>query len=199
MPIVVGVLALQGAFKEHVDALNSLDIQGSAAIKAKLVRDPNDLIGIDGLILPGGESTVMHKLLHTSGLHSPIKDWISSDRPTFGTCAGLILMADRIAGKDGPLLGGLRVTVMRNAYGRQLESFTTKQVQIDGKTQCTGMFIRAPSITAVGRAQIIARLNSTPVGVQQGNLVGLAFHPELTDNLFWHEQFISIIQDFKAQ
>lgn len=199
MSIVVGILALQGAFKEHVDALHRLNVQGSANLKVKLVKDPNDLIGIDGLILPGGESTVMHRLMHTSGLHSCIKDWISSDRPTFGTCAGLILMADRVAEKEGPLVGGLGVSVMRNAYGRQQESFTTHNVHVFGERGCTGMFIRAPSIVTVGKADIIATFNSAPVGVQQGNLVGLAFHPELTDDLYWHKQFINIIGDCKAQ
>lgn len=198
MAVVVGVLALQGAFKEHVDALNSLNKDGMH-VDAMMVRSTDDMIDIDGLIIPGGESTVMHRLMHTSGLHSCIKDWISCDRPTFGTCAGLILMADRIEGKDGPLVGGLGVTVKRNAYGRQQESFTTHDVQLESGSKCTGVFIRAPAITSAGKTDPVANFNSSIVGVQQGNLLGLAFHPELTEDLHWHKLFIKMVSEFKKQ
>lgn len=199
MTIVVGVLALQGAFQEHLDALANLASKHGVALSAKLVKSIKDLDGLDGLILPGGESTVMDRLMHTNGLHSGIKEWIRSDRPTFGTCAGLILMADQIVGKDNPLLGGLGIVVKRNAYGRQQESFTTNDVGINGEDHCVGVFIRAPAITAVDTAEIVATYNGSVVGVQHGHLLGLAFHPELTYDLRWHKKFINMIREFKQQ
>jgi 5'-phosphate synthase pdxT subunit len=199
MAIVVGVLALQGAFKEHLDVLENLASQTDVALSAKQVRNTMDMDGLDGLILPGGESTVMDRLMHTGGLHSSIKEWIQSDRPTFGTCAGLILMADHITGKDEPFLGGLGITVLRNAYGRQQESFTTNDVGVKGEDRCVGVFIRAPAIGAVDTADIVATHNGAVVGVQHGNLLGLAFHPELADDLRWHKKFIKMIQEFKRQ
>ena len=173
----VGILALQGAVREHQQMLETL------GRPVRRVREPGDLVGLAGLILPGGESTVMDKLTRRYGVREPIRTAISGGLPVFGTCAGLILLADRIAdGIEGQLtLGGLDVLVRRNAFGSQVDSFEADlQVPELGDAPCRAVFIRAPIVESVGdRVRVLASVDDRIVAVEQGNLLGLSFHPEL--------------------
>ncbi len=193
---VVGVLALQGAFHEHAVMLRKL---GAAAVE---VRKPEQLVGLDGLILPGGESTTMALIAERWGMVAPLRAWVQSGRPVWGTCAGMILLADRATGqKEGgqTLLGGLHVTVNRNYFGRQTESFETElAAPVLGEAPIHAVFIRAPAIVEVGPdVQVLARAaghgEEVTVAVRQGPLLATAFHPELTPDLRWHRYFLEMI------
>jgi 5'-phosphate synthase pdxT subunit len=185
----IGVLAFQGDVREHLAA-----VEASGA-KAVEVRTEAELAHIDGLILPGGESTTISKLARIFDLFDPIKATIASGLPTFGTCAGLILLADRILdGIDGQeTFGGLDVTVRRNAFGHQTESFETDLAfkGISGP-HLIAAFIRAPIIEKVGpEAEVLATLKSgAVVGVRQKSILGISFHPEVTDEFRVHRFFI---------
>jgi pyridoxal 5'-phosphate synthase pdxT subunit len=179
----IGVLALQGAFREHLDTLDAIGVSGVR------VREPADLVGIDGLILPGGESTTMRSLIARWGLTRPILDLAESGAPLFGTCAGMIVLADGIAGGEPPILPLLDVTVERNAFGRQLDSFETDlSVPILGDTPVHGVFIRAPIIERVGPdVDVLARLDDgRVVAVRERNVVATSFHPELAGETRFH-------------
>jgi 5'-phosphate synthase pdxT subunit len=185
----IGVLAFQGDVREHLAAVEA------AGAKAVEVRTEAQLAAVDGLILPGGESTTISKLARIFDLFDPLKDAIAAGLPTFGTCAGLILLADRILdGIDGQeTFGGLDVTVRRNAFGHQTESFETKLSfkGIDGP-DLVAAFIRAPIIEQVGPgADVLATLPSgAVVGVRQKSILGISFHPEVTDESRVHRFFI---------
>jgi len=141
----IGVLALQGAFREHLDTLRAIGVEGVR------VREPADLAGVSGLILPGGESTTMRQLIDRWGLHEPILELADRGAPIFGTCAGMIVLATEIAGGQPPILPLLDVTVERNAFGRQLDSFESElEVPILGRTPVHAVFIRAPIVDRVG-------------------------------------------------
>lgn len=189
-------MALQGAFSEHARALES------AGARTRLVRLPEDLDGLDGLVIPGGESTTMQILLERMGLFEPVARAIGSGLPALGTCAGMILLAaeiaDGVAGQRG--LGALDMRVRRNAYGRQLESFEAPlQLRgVDGP-DFPGVFIRAPVIEDPGRTQVLATLDGKPVGVRQGDVLALAFHPELSGDLRLHEEFVRVAESAKAR
>lgn len=196
--LTIGVLALQGAFIEHIKMLQRL---GAKAVE---VRKAEQLANLDGLIIPGGESTTMGLIAERWGLVEPLRQWMHGGRPTWGTCAGMILLAERASGqKQGgqPLLGGLDVTVNRNYFGRQTESFETDLVVPSlGTDPVHAVFIRAPAITAVeGQAEVLATYH-TPAGedvivaVRQGPILATAFHPELTADLRWHELFLQMVQ-----
>ncbi len=194
--IKIGVLALQGAFIEHEHMLTDL---GAVCTE---IRQPSDLTGLDGIVLPGGESTVQGQLLHKSGLFTPLRKLISGGLPTLGTCAGLILMAQEISNpvadrtiqeKAAPTahLGTLPVTVRRNAYGRQLSSFVTEQ-PIAGIGNHPMIFIRAPYIERTDvNVEILAKVDGNIVAVKYKNQIGLSFHPELSENSNIHEWFLS--------
>ena len=185
----IGVLAFQGDVREHLAAVEA------AGAKAVEVRTEAQLAAIDGLILPGGESTTISKLARIFELFDPLKEAVAAGLPTFGTCAGLILLADRILdGIDGQeTFGGLDVTVTRNAFGHQTESFETKLSfrGIDGP-DLVAAFIRAPIIEQVGPgADVLATLPSgAVVGVRQKSILGISFHPEVTDENRVHRFFI---------
>jgi 5'-phosphate synthase pdxT subunit len=185
----IGVLAFQGDVREHLVAVEA------AGAKAVEVRTEAQLAAIDGLILPGGESTTISKLARIFDLFDPLKEAVAGGLPTFGTCAGLILLADRILdGIDGQeTFGGLDVTVRRNAFGHQTESFETKLSfkGIDGP-DLVAAFIRAPIIEQVGPgADVLATLPSgAVVGVRQKSILGISFHPEVTDENRVHRFFI---------
>ena len=191
MSLPIGVLSLQGDFREHAAALDRI---GVSSLK---VRTLQELDSISALIIPGGESTVMHKLSVAYGLFEPIKAKIASGLPVFGTCAGLIMLSneiiDGIAGQE--TFGGLDVTVQRNAFGHQLDSF---EVDLQFKGIDDGpvhaAFIRAPLITRVGpKATVVAQLeNGGVVGVQQDNLLGISFHPEVTGEDRIHALFAKL-------
>lgn len=185
----IGVLAFQGDVREHLLAVEA------AGAKAVEVRTEAQLAAIDGLILPGGESTTISKLARIFDLFDPLKEAVAGGLPTFGTCAGLILLADRILdGIDGQeTFGGLDVTVRRNAFGHQTESFETRLSfkGIDGP-DLVAAFIRAPIIEQVGPgADVLATLPSgAVVGVRQKSILGISFHPEVTDENRVHRFFI---------
>jgi 5'-phosphate synthase pdxT subunit len=179
----IGVLALQGAFREHLDTLRAIGVEGVR------VREPADLAGVSGLILPGGESTTMRQLIDRWGLHEPILELADRGAPIFGTCAGMIVLATEIAGGQPPILPLLDVTVERNAFGRQLDSFESElEVPILGRTPVHAVFIRAPIIDRVGpEVEVLARLDDGRiVAVRQRNILATAFHPELAGETRFH-------------
>jgi 5'-phosphate synthase pdxT subunit len=182
----IGVLALQGDVQEHLQALERW---GAAALR---VRDERDLEGVDGLILPGGESSTIGMLLERYGLMEPVRERIRQGMPAYGTCAGLILMARDIEGSPLPRIGCLDVTVRRNAFGRQVDSFETDlDVPALGEPPFRGVFIRAPIILSVGKeVEVLSAIPQGPVLVRQGPLLGSAFHPELTEDLRLHDYFV---------
>ncbi|MBO9627306.1 MAG: pyridoxal 5'-phosphate synthase glutaminase subunit PdxT [Microbacterium sp.] len=190
------MLALQGDVREHAALLAGL---GADVV---LVRRPEELVGVDGLVIPGGESSVIDKLSRIFGLREPIRAAIADGLPVYGTCAGLILLADEIEGAiDGQLtFGGLDVTVARNAFGGQVESFET-ELAVDGIDDAVAAtFIRAPLITRVGPgATAIAALpDGGVVAVEQGNLLGTSFHPELNGETRLHERLLASARRRKA-
>jgi len=195
LSVAIGVLALQGDFREHAASLTAI---GRESV---FVRKPSDLSGLAGLIIPGGESTVVSKLSIDSGLFDDIQRLIAEGFPVFGTCAGLIMLADNLldATTHQKSFGGLDVTVRRNAFGNQLDSFETDLAfkGIDGLVHVA--FIRAPIIEATGAGvEVLAMLESgSIVAVRQGNLLGLAFHPEITDEIRVHELFAGICDSAK--
>lgn len=184
----IGVLSLQGGFAEHISSLTKLNAE------AFEIRKKSGLIGnIDGLIIPGGESTVMRKLLIDTELFDPIKSLIRDGLPVFGTCAGMILLAKNT--DDNPMggLDGIDITVKRNAYGRQLSSFMIEEEFADiGRIPMT--FIRAPYFTtARSDVKILAIVNGTKVAAENKNILVTAFHPELTEDLSVHQYFLKKI------
>jgi pyridoxal 5'-phosphate synthase pdxT subunit len=181
--VKIGVLALQGAFREHLDTLATISVEGVR------VREPRDLEGVSGLILPGGESTTMRQLIERWGLRQPILGLAESGAPIFGTCAGMIVLAREIAGGEEPILPLLDVTVERNAFGRQLESFEADvPVDVLGATPVHAVFIRAPIVERTGpEVDVLARLDDDRVvAVRQRNVLATAFHPELAGETRFH-------------
>lgn len=193
----IGVLALQGAFIEHVNMLKLLGVE------AVEVRLPEQLADLDGLIIPGGESTTIGKLARRFGLMEPLRDFAIA-KPVWGTCAGMIFLAKEIGdgtvGRDQPLLGMMDIEVARNAFGRQVDSFETNldvSVFSNGdKRPFPAVFIRAPKLVAAkGDARVIAMLSDgTAVAAQQGHWLVTSFHPELTGDSRFHEYFLSLIK-----
>jgi 5'-phosphate synthase pdxT subunit len=175
---VVGVLALQGDFEAHARALRELGAE------AREVRTPEQLEGIDALIIPGGESTTMTLGVEREGLAEPLREFVSSGKPVLGTCAGLILL-------DRDHLGLLDVTARRNAFGRQLHSFEA-EIDLTGLGSLRGVFIRAPWIESVGEGvEVLAELDGHPIAVRQSNILAVAFHPELTDDRRVHRWLVT--------
>jgi 5'-phosphate synthase pdxT subunit len=184
----VGVLALQGDFREHIDATTQCDHE---AIE---VRRLAELASIDALILPGGESTTIVHLAKTFNLFEPIRKRIEQGLPVYGSCAGMILLADRIldGAKGQETFGGLDITVRRNAFGRQVDSFES-ELEFSGK-KMNAVFIRAPWVEQSGPGvEILSEAAGHPVAVRQGNLLATSFHPELTSNLEIHRYFFEEI------
>lgn len=201
--IVVGVLALQGDFSEHEEALRKV-IKTSPEFlhtTVKTVRNVNDLNEVDGLIIPGGESTTISTVMTTTGMLKPLRNFVSDkSKVTWGTCAGLILLASGLNPADAKVtqLGGLDVVAQRNAYGRQKESFVGSVItNFPGCPSSTEsvFFIRAPVIYQITNPSVVklATLNGNPVAIQQDNLLGTTFHPELTENNSWHKYFLQLV------
>ena len=192
MDITVGVLALQGAFSAHERAL------ARVGVATRQVRLPRDLEMVDALVMPGGESTTMSQLLESSGLFAAIADRISSGMPVFGTCAGVILLADVVLdGRDDQLsFGALPITARRNGYGRQIDSFEA-DVPVAGLAEpFTAVFIRAPIIESVGEGvEILAVHDGRPVAVATRQFIGATFHPELTDDSRIHGLFVDRVRN----
>jgi 5'-phosphate synthase pdxT subunit len=202
VPPLIGVLALQGDVREHLAVLRA---EGAQAVT---VRRPEELEALDGLVLPGGESTTMVKLADRFGLLEPLRKAIGGGLPAYGSCAGMILLADRILdAPDGQqTIGGLDVTVRRNAFGRQVDSFES-DIALDGVDGglLHAVFIRAPWVEEAGDGvQILGRVVGGPadgkiVAVRQGNLVATSFHPELTGDRRVHALFVEIVRGRLAQ
>ena len=192
----IGVLALQGAFVEHMAMLRQLGVE------AVPVRLPEGLEGLDGVVIPGGESTTIGKLMVTYGLLEPLRRTIEAGTPVYGTCAGMILLARDIGTAAQPLLGAMDIVVKRNAFGRQLDSFEQEiAVPELGAQPFHAIFIRAPAIERVGpRARALARLDDgTIVAAQQGHLLATAFHPELSHDTRLHECFVALCAERAAR
>jgi pyridoxal 5'-phosphate synthase pdxT subunit len=193
---LVGVLALQGDVREHVHALESL------GVRVRTVRRPRELRDLDGLVLPGGESTTMSRLAQVFELLEPLRSVVGDGLPTYGTCAGMIMLADRILDgrPDQETIGGIDMTVRRNAFGRQVDSFET-EVDVTGLAggPFHAVFIRAPWVESVGPdVEVLARLQPGPdgsagtiVAVRQGHLWATSFHPELTGDTRIHAAFVA--------
>lgn len=186
----IGVLAVQGAFREHERMLQEL---GAETVLVKLKAH---LEGLDGLVVPGGESTSIGKLMRDYDLVHPIRDMVDNGMPVFGTCAGMIIMANRISNGDEPHLGVLNVEVNRNSFGRQRESFETDlDIPVLGEQPFPAVFIRAPHIEAVGLdVQVLSKYQDRVVGVQQGKRMAISFHPELTNDNRLHGYFLSVVK-----
>jgi 5'-phosphate synthase pdxT subunit len=192
----IGVLAVQGDVREH---LHALDAVGARAIP---VRRPAEIERIDGLVIPGGESTVIDKLVRAFDLHEPLRAAIAGGLPAYGSCAGMILLADRIAGgrPDQQTLGGLDITVRRNAFGRQVDSFEEDlHIRQLGPEPVRAVFIRAPWVEEVGpEVEVLARVESGPsdgriVAVRQAALLATSFHPEMTGDHRVHRFFLDLV------
>jgi 5'-phosphate synthase pdxT subunit len=191
--VKIGVLALQGAFIEHEGMLRRLGVEPVE------VRLPGHLEGLDGLIIPGGESTTIGKLAVDFGLLEPLRRFAAA-RPTWGTCAGLIFLA-RDVGREQPLLGLMDVQVARNAFGRQVDSFEADlEVPALGEPPFPAVFIRAPSLESVGpEVEVLARLDDgRVVAARQGHLLATAFHPELTGDDRFHRLFVGMVDGERA-
>ena len=184
----IGVLALQGDFKEHIEMLKK------CRVNAVEVRLPEDLKDVDGLIIPGGESTAIGKLMQEHDLDKEILKKCKQGMAIYGTCAGAILLSKNIMGSRQPRLGLLDISVKRNDYGRQIDSFEA-ELNIDKIGKVKGVFIRAPVIEKVRDGiRILSKLNNNPVLIQKGNILASTFHPELTGDKRVHEYFIKSIK-----
>ena len=183
----IGILGLQGDFAKHRNILDDLGIESI------IVRYETELSTIDGLIIPGGETTTLTQIIRRTKLMEPLKSF-AGRKPVFGTCAGLIMMAKQVDDDRVDPLGILDISVSRNAYGRQLFSFSETINLTDREKQSTviGTFIRAPKILSTGEAvTVMARFNDEPVAVRQGPHMGLSFHPELDNETFFHKRFLA--------
>ena len=195
----IGVLAIQGDVREHLRALDESGVRSCA------VGEARDLLDVQGLVIPGGESTTMSLLAVRDGLLGPLRDARAAGMPMYGSCAGMIMLADRVldARADQQTIGGLDVTVRRNAFGRQVDSFEAP-VQVDGLADgpFPAVFIRAPWVESVGEAvRVLARVSpsdgaDTIVAVSQGPLLATSFHPELTGDLRIHRMFTAIVRQY---
>jgi len=187
----IGVLALQGAFVEHIEILKRLGVQATA------VRRPEDLKDLDGIIIPGGESTSIVNLMQTSAMLQPLKELAGADFPILGTCAGMVCLAREVADNSYPPgLAAMDIMVRRNAFGRQVDSFEAKLAfPALGERPYPAVFIRAPIVESTAAAvQVLARLNDgSVVAVRQGRLLATAFHPELSADIRLHRYFLKIV------
>jgi pyridoxal 5'-phosphate synthase pdxT subunit len=192
----IGVLAMQGAFVEHISALRQL---GAEAVP---VRRVEELKGICGLVIPGGESTTICKLMREYSLIEEVVKLIAKGLPVLGTCAGMILLAKEILGPNEHSLKAMNIKVRRNAFGRQVDSFEADlDIPALGHLPFRAVFIRAPWIEEAGEGvEILASLpDGTPVAAREGNIVAIAFHPELTPDLRLHEYFLSVVDSHSNQ
>ena len=198
----IGVLAVQGDVREHVRALEA------SGAGATTVRRPAELELVDGLVVPGGESTTMDKLVRAFALYEPLRARIAAGMPAYGSCAGMIMLADRIADgrADQQTLGGLDITVRRNAFGRQVDSFEEDlHIHAIGGAPLRAVFIRAPWVEECGPGvEVLATVEEGPaagrvVAVRQGRLLATSFHPEMTGDHRFHELFVQMVRDARAE
>ncbi|MBJ7898233.1 pyridoxal 5'-phosphate synthase glutaminase subunit PdxT [Bacillus atrophaeus] len=192
--LTIGVLGLQGAVREHI---RSIEACGAAGL---VVKRPEQLNEVDGLILPGGESTTMRRLIDTYHFMEPLREFAAQGKPLFGTCAGLIILAKEIQGSDNAHLGLFDVKVERNSFGRQVDSFEA-DLTIEGLAEpFTGVFIRAPHILEAGEdVEVLSEHDGRIVAAKQDNLLGCSFHPELTDDHRVTELFVQMVEKHKQE
>ncbi len=191
--MIIGVLALQGAVAEHIRSLQA------AGVDAVAVKQTEQLDALDGLVIPGGESTTIGKLMRKYGFIEAVQQFHASGKAIFGTCAGLIVLAKEIDGQEEAHLKLMNITVARNAFGRQRESFETSLPITGIETPITAVFIRAPLIKAVGEGvQVLAEYNGEIVTAREGNLLASSFHPELTEDYRLHAYFVEMAKEAKA-
>jgi 5'-phosphate synthase pdxT subunit len=190
--LTIGVLALQGDYDAHRQTLNRL------GVRTVLVRKPEELDGIDGLIIPGGESSTFLKFLEREGFLKQLRDFVSQ-KPTFGTCAGAILLAKEVMNPAQQSLGALDIAIQRNAYGRQIDStIMNAATKLDG-APLEMVFIRAPRIERVGtKVEVLAQRENHPVLVKEGQILAATFHPELSDDTRVHELFLEMVRKAKT-
>lgn len=186
----IGILGFQGAIIEHQRHI------GKLGHEAVIIRYPEQLSGIDGIILPGGESTTIGKLLNRTGMMVPLRERIKNGLPTWGTCAGMILLAKELVNDDVTHLGVMDIAVKRNAYGTQIDSFDTEVVIPEiSREKLPIVFIRAPYVTAVGKSvEVLCRVNGNIVAAREGHILVTSFHPELTDDSAFHDFFIKMCE-----
>jgi pyridoxal 5'-phosphate synthase pdxT subunit len=190
----IGVLALQGAVREHIQSLEACGVE-AVAIKHK-----EELEAIDGLILPGGESTTMRRLIDKYDFMDALKEFAHTGKPMYGTCAGLILLAKNIVGYSEPHLGVMDVSVERNSFGRQVDSFEADLAIKDVADNFTAVFIRAPHIVDAGEnVEVLAKHNGRIVAAREGQYLGCSFHPELTDDHRLTAYFVEMVKETKQK
>lgn len=188
--MVIGVLAMQGAYEEHINILQDLDVSPVE------IRNKNDLQNIDGIIIPGGESTTMGKLIRTLDIYNDLKEKIESGMPVWGTCAGMILLAKSICNDDTVHLGTMDIEVKRNAYGRQLGSFNTKSKVKDIGEDIKMVFIRAPYIENIDdNVEVLSIVDNNIVAAKENNMLVTSFHPELTSDYRVHKYFLKMLEN----
>jgi 5'-phosphate synthase pdxT subunit len=188
--LLIGVLGFQGDFYEHVEMLKKMKID------TIVVRKTDDFEKIDGLIIPGGESTTMIKIMKETGMDKTLETYINKGLPTFGTCAGMIVLSKSVSSYNQFALGTIDMEVERNAYGRQVESFESDLIIEGFDSPYKAIFIRAPRIMRVGReVSVMAELNGTPVLVRQGSAMAASFHPELTTDTRVHQLFLEMVRE----
>jgi 5'-phosphate synthase pdxT subunit len=188
----IGVLGLQGAVREHIRSIEACGAEGI------IVKTHNQLDEVDGLIIPGGESTTMRRLIDKYDFMEPLKNFAATGKPMFGTCAGLILLAKNLLGYSESHLGLLDVTVERNSFGRQKDSFEAELMITGVGEDFVGVFIRAPHIVEVGEdVEILSKHNGRIVAARQGQFLGCSFHPELTDDHRMTQLFVNMVKESK--
>ncbi|PRR87581.1 MULTISPECIES: pyridoxal 5'-phosphate synthase glutaminase subunit PdxT [unclassified Bacillus (in: firmicutes)] len=192
--LTIGVLGLQGAVREHIQSIEACDAEG------KIIKRAEELASVDGLIIPGGESTTMRRLMDTYQFIEPIKAFAAEGKPIFGTCAGLIMLAKHIEDRDDAHLGLLNVSVARNSFGRQVDSFEA-DLEVKGlDAPFTGVFIRAPHIISAGESvEIMAEYDGRIVMAKENNILGCSFHPELTDDHRLTQLFVEMVKSYKTK
>ncbi|MBO0962750.1 pyridoxal 5'-phosphate synthase glutaminase subunit PdxT [Neobacillus sp. MM2021_6] len=192
--IKIGVLALQGAVREHMNSIATCDAQ-AVAVKRK-----EELQDLDGLILPGGESTAMRRLIDKYDFMDALKEFARQGKPMFGTCAGLILLAKNLVGYSEPHIGVMDIKVERNSFGRQVDSFEADLAIKDVADSFPAVFIRAPHIVEAGEnVEILSKHNGRIVAAREGQFLGCSFHPELTDNHRLTAYFVEMVKEAKAK
>jgi len=199
--MTIGVLAMQGDFSEHVAVLGRVGTQRGEPVQAREVRNRADLEEVDGLIIPGGESTTIGKLLRDFDLLDPLRRRVQEGMPVFGSCAGAIALARNVGGLPRPLIGLMDITVQRNAYGRQLQSFETDlPIPEIGDPPMRAIFIRAPSFTSAGPGvSVLARLpDGAIVAARQRAMLAISFHPELTGDDRLHRYFADMVLSVRS-
>ncbi|WP_066322382.1 pyridoxal 5'-phosphate synthase glutaminase subunit PdxT [Bacillus sp. FJAT-29814] len=190
----IGVLALQGAVREHIQSLEACGVEAVA------IKRTEQLEEVDGLILPGGESTTMRRLIDKYDFLNPLKDFARTGKPMYGTCAGLILLAKNIVGYSEPHLGVMDVTVERNSFGRQVDSFEADLAIKDVAESFTAVFIRAPHIVEAGEnVEVLSKHNGRIVAAREGQFLGCSFHPELTEDHRLTAYFVGMVEEAKQK